>query len=77
MVFAILGSLGGVAAFLGAMFVVVKAIFKQVRTTEDNTQALIGLRETIGKLDVLVDDHAQRIARLEGAGAASARRPPR
>lgn len=66
MIFAVLGSLGGLTAFGTAIWIVVRAIFRQVGATEDNTRALDELRSSVLKLDVQVDEHAQRLARLEG-----------
>jgi hypothetical protein len=66
---AILGSLGGIAAFFGAFGVVVRAIFRQVSATEDNTAALNRLEVTVTKLDTQQGDLAHRVTVLE------ARRP--
>lgn len=70
---AILSSLGGVAVFAGAVWAIVRAIARQVRATEDNTSALKTLAETqqkqTEKLDgvvIVVNQHGERIARLEG-----------
>lgn len=65
MFLAVLGALGGGTAFLVAITVVVKAIFRQVKATEDNTQALNDLKDTVIKLDTVVDDHTVRIVRIE------------
>ncbi len=65
MIFAILGSLGGVTAFLGAIAVIVRAISRQVGATESNTRALLDLKTTVQKLDSTVDDQNVRLVRVE------------
>ncbi len=65
MIFAILGSLGGVVAFLGAIAVIVRAISRQVGATESNTKALLDLKATVQKLDSTVDDQNVRLVRVE------------
>lgn len=62
----ILGALGGVVVFAGAIITIIKGIFRQVHATEENTKALNALSNTVTGLDSRLDDHAQRIARLEG-----------
>lgn len=73
-VLTILGALGGVVVFGGAVWTVIRAIFKQVGATEDNTKALHDLQRTVESLngrlndqDGRLHDHGERIARLEGA----------
>jgi hypothetical protein len=57
---AILGSLGGITAFLGAVWVVVRAVVRQSAATRDNTAA-------VEQLSSQLRDYGERIARLEGA----------
>jgi hypothetical protein len=64
-VLAILGSLGGIVAFCGAIWVIVKAGFRQVSATEENTKALGRMTDAIGKLDTRVDQHDIDIAVLK------------
>jgi hypothetical protein len=64
-VLAILGSLGGIAAFFGAVFVVVRAIFRQVRATEDLTRATEANTRALNEIRHIVDDHTVRLAVLE------------
>jgi len=70
MVFAVLGSLGGVVAFCGAMWVVVRAVFKNINAVEDNTDAVKKLTERLDKHDDLFVSQGERIARLEGRNRA-------
>lgn len=65
-VLAILGSLGGVAALITAVVIIVRAIFSQVHATLDNTRAMERVTGAVNRLDGKLDDHAERIARLEG-----------
>jgi predicted PurR-regulated permease PerM len=65
MIAAILGSLGGVVAFIAAISVVVRSIARQVQATVDNTRALKDLKDTVLKLDATVDGHTLRIQRVE------------
>src|SRR5260221_7923735 len=65
MIFAILGSLGGVVAFLCAIAVIVRSISRQVSATESNTKALNELKDTVQKLDSTVDDQNVRLVRVE------------
>src|SRR5260221_5484930 len=65
MIFAVLGSLGGVVAFLGAIAVIVRSISRQVSATESNTKALNELKDTVVKLDSTVDDQNVRLVRVE------------
>jgi hypothetical protein len=65
-VLAVLGSLGGLAAFGVAMWTIVRAIFKQVGATEDNTKALGDMRGALERLDNTVRSQGERISALEG-----------
>jgi hypothetical protein len=47
---AILGSLGGIIAFIGAVVLVIRAIFKQIGAVEDNTRTLKEIKA------ILMDD---------------------
>lgn len=66
---AILGSLGGVAAFMTAIVLVIRAIARQVSSTEDNTKAtndaaaeIKALKEAVSDLRNMVNVQAERIA---------------
>lgn len=61
----VLSSFGGIAAFLSAVVIVVRAIFKQVGATEDNTKALHELSDKFEKQSQIVNGHENRIGRLE------------
>jgi len=65
---AILASLGGVVAFLGMLFVIVKSVFRQVNATEDNTKALNELSEQIKGMADQLNDHETRISVVERTG---------
>lgn len=66
MVLAILGALGGAAVFATAVAAVIRAVFKNVKAVEDNTEATRELSEGLGELRGIVNGHGERIARLEG-----------
>lgn len=63
---AILGALGGIAAFVGGVVAVLRGIFRQISATESNTDAVNRLTEQLGDLSGTVDNHGERISRLEG-----------
>lgn len=63
---AVLGSLGGIVAFIVAVVTVIKGIFSQIQATKDLTKAVRELRDVVGSLDGKVDIHAERLSRLEG-----------
>jgi hypothetical protein len=63
---AILGGLGGLVVFVGAVFTVIRGIFRQVGATEANTKALTELSGQIKGTDHRLGDHETRISRLEG-----------
>lgn len=58
-VLGILGALGGLVVFVGAVVTVARGIFRQIAATEANTAAL-------GELTGTLKDHETRIARIEG-----------
>lgn len=47
---AILGSLGGIVAFIGGVWVIARGLFKLVASTDDNTTVL---QELSGKMDAI------------------------
>jgi hypothetical protein len=62
----VLSALGGIAAFAGLMWVIMRAAASRIRAIDDNTDAI---RELSGKLDriaALAEGHETRISRLEG-----------
>jgi uncharacterized protein HemX len=63
---AILGALGGGVAFLSAIAIVARAIFKEVSAIDNNTTALNALRETVTSLDTRLTEQGERLSRLEG-----------
>jgi hypothetical protein len=66
MIFEVLGSLGGVVAFSGAVWVIVRAIARNVQATEENTKATQGLSAEMREMRTVVNGHGERIASLEG-----------
>jgi hypothetical protein len=62
----VVAALGGLVVFIGAIWAVVRGIFKQVGATEDNTDALNKLSGEIASLQKTVNNQGERIARLEG-----------
>jgi hypothetical protein len=65
-VLTILASLGGIVAFLAAVTTVIRAIFRQVRATEDLTKAVTELRIALNRQDDRIAALGERVARLEG-----------
>ena len=66
MIFAVLGSLGGIVAFVGAMWVIIRAVFRNISAVEDNTDAVRQLTQRLDKHDDMFMVQGERIARLEG-----------
>lgn len=64
----VLGALGGVVAFLGSVWAVLRGIFKQIDATQDNTAAVNRLIERMDRADTRLNEHDVKIARLEGLG---------
>lgn len=62
-----LSALGGIVAFLGGLYAVVRGISKQINATEANTTALGRVEEQLKASNGRVDDHEKRISWLEGA----------
>ena len=61
----VLGALGGTVVFCTAALTVIRGIFRQVHAVEDNTKALGDVQEAIEKLSAKLQDHSERIIRLE------------
>lgn len=66
MVLTVFGALGGLVVFIGAIWTIVRAIFRQVNATEDNTQALSKMGASLDRLDNTVRAQGERISALEG-----------
>jgi methyl-accepting chemotaxis protein len=62
---AVLGSIGGVVALITAITLIARGIFKQVSSTEDNTQAVKDLTKAVGELKDLIAQLQTRVAVLE------------
>lgn len=62
----ILGALGGVVAFIGAVWIIVRAVFNQSNVTKENTMAVQELNRTVRELSAELHRQGERIARLEG-----------
>ncbi len=62
----ICASFGGLVALITAVWVITRAIFRQVHTTEENTVQLGQLQGEITKLRTTINTHGERIARIEG-----------
>lgn len=60
----ILSSLGGIVAFLCAVTVIARGIFRQVTATEANTKALNELSNKFDLMDVRMNSHDTAIAIL-------------
>lgn len=63
---AVVASLGGVLALVGAMVTVVRAIFRQVQATEELTRAVRDLRVSMNRNEERISALGERLARLEG-----------
>lgn len=63
---AVVASLGGVLALVGAMVTVVRAIFRQVAATEELTRAVRDLRVSMNRNEERISALGERLARLEG-----------
>jgi hypothetical protein len=62
----VVAALGGLVVFVGAIWAVVRGIFRQIGATEDNTDAINRLNDNIARLEKTTKDQGERIARLEG-----------
>lgn len=65
MVLGILGAIGGVAAFGGGVWVLVKGIFRIVSSTEDNTDAIKNLTAEVQKIGTRINGVEVRLAVVE------------
>lgn len=63
----IMGALGGLTAFAGLIWVVVRATAGRVRSIDDNTAAVRALTTKLDGLASTVSDQGTRLARLEGS----------
>jgi uncharacterized protein YybS (DUF2232 family) len=61
----ILGSLGGIVAFVTAVFLIIRAIFKQINAIDDNTTEIRETRDQVTKMAEKISDHDVRIHILE------------
>lgn len=61
----IISSLGGIIAFLTVIGIVVRAIFRIVNTTEDNTDALKENTKAINEILSRLNHHETRLGILE------------
>lgn len=66
MVVGILGALGGVVVFLGAVFALMRGLFGIIHATEDNTSEVKGANNRLDEMNSKLDGAINRIARLEG-----------
>ena len=65
MVATILGSVGAIVTVLTVAFVIARAIFKLVNSTEDNTEALNKLTDKFDKYAIRVSDLETKVKILE------------
>lgn len=63
---AILAAAGGGVTLIAGVVVTVRAIFRLVSATEDNTEALHEVRDEVKDLKGKLDGYETRISRLEG-----------
>lgn len=64
MIFAILGSLGGIVAFLGGVTLLLRGIVRNVDATKDNTTALNKLAGELDKIKIIQNSHGAEIQSL-------------
>jgi hypothetical protein len=74
---AILGALGGVAAFTAGVWAMLRGAFRMANATDANTRATRELTQRLERLTSQVDGHGERLARLEGRGRGQPHKPPR
>lgn len=63
-----ISALGGLVAFIGAIVLIVRSIFRLVDSNDDNTIAVKTLTNEVKELNQHCQDMDRRIARLEGRG---------
>lgn len=61
----ILTSLGSIIAFLTVVTIIVRAIFRIVNATEDNTEAVKNSTKSINEILTRLNRHESRLAVLE------------
>lgn len=61
----ILSSLGGIVAFLGLVGLIIRAIFRQINATEDNTTAVRNLTRQVEALNTKVGELEKKVIILE------------
>lgn len=59
-----LGGLGGIVAFIGGVYFIIKSVAKLINATQDNTEALHEAKATIDGLKKIIDQHTIDIAIL-------------
>lgn len=62
----VLGSLGGLIAFASAIYVVLRGAFSQAQAIKDNTEAIKGLTDQMGKMWEDQHDIREDVAYLKG-----------
>lgn len=61
----IISSLGGIVAFLGLVGLIIRAIFRQINATEDNTTAVRNLTRQVEALNTKVGELEKKVIILE------------
>jgi hypothetical protein len=61
----VLSSLGGVLAFAGVIFTIIRTVFKEVGAIEDNTKATQANTLKLTEMTEKINGHDTRIAVLE------------
>lgn len=64
----ILSSAGGICAFIAMITLVIRAIFKQVNATEDNTAAVRDLTDAHKTLTIRITNLEYKVGILEDRG---------
>jgi hypothetical protein len=70
-ILASLGGLGGIVAFIGGIYFLIRSVAKLINATQDNTKALFEARSTIENLKITVDQHTIDIAILKDRNSRS------
>jgi hypothetical protein len=64
-ILASLGGLGGIVAFIGGCYFIIRSVYKLINATQENTRALFQARKSIEDLKATVDQHTIDIAVLK------------
>jgi hypothetical protein len=72
-----LGALGGLAAFIGLVWLVVRGLIGWARSVDANTSAIRDLTDELHEFGGRLDNQESRLSYVEGKVGARPARPPR